>query len=452
MQPRPNVVLITVDSLRADHLGCYGGTPSPHLDRLARKSTLFRAAFSNGPNTPHAFPAILAGRYPLMANRLGLFDAPWTVADALRCEGYYTAGFNAANPYLSRAFHYHRGFEHFSTYLDFDPLGAARISEEEAETQTRVSVPKLDVDRYAVNPESLKHKAWVEKQMLEDVKQGVASAEQPFFLWVHWMDTHYPYIPEGVFQEAAGATLFDFEEVLNLNQRVRENAPFTPAQLNRVRELYRAAVLQVDAKTGNLLEFLATRGLDASSLVLFTADHGEEFQEHGDLQHKSKLFDELIRVPLLVRRPGSKPSEIREDLVDLRRLPSTVLEEVGAEPRFPAPGLYGRGEATSPTEAFVICEASYGTHGGTPVEAQVFNVDAMPKVYACRSLHWKVILDQSEDTAVAFHILRDPFEKEPRSLEAPPARRLHERLIEHVKWEERNRLRLKMRRVRARLI
>ena len=118
---QPNVILITVDSLRPDHLGCYGYTrpTSPNIDHFASDSFLFTHAFSNGPNTPHAFPAIMACRNSLMTKRLGLFDAPLTFAELLQSTNYTTIAFNASTPYISRFFPYERGLDECHDYRDF---------------------------------------------------------------------------------------------------------------------------------------------------------------------------------------------------------------------------------------------------------------------------------------------------------------------------------------------
>ncbi|MFQ5650886.1 MAG: sulfatase-like hydrolase/transferase [bacterium] len=450
---RPNTILITADSLRADRLGVYGyhKPTTPSLDRFAAGSFLFRRAFTNGPNTPHAFPAILAARSALLSRKLGMFEVPVALAEILKESGYLTLAFNAANPYVSRFFHYDRGFDEFRDYLDFD-LGAS-VSESQTDPSSYysasesaiITIPGLDVERYLVTEASIKSKAQLEGQINFDIFEALQRVgERPFFLWIHYMDTHYPYLPQVGPQVELGMQPIPREENLGLNMRVRENMHLSEEMLHRVSSLYDAAIRQLDSKVGALLDFLKQLGLYDSAQIIFTADHGEEFAEHGDLQHKSKLYDELLHVPLLVKQPGQRRGETRQELVSLLQIAPTILSTLGLESPFMRPAVF------EPEVGREICAAaSFGPNGVVPVDANMFRIDRMPKVYGCRSSKWKLVFDTLQQRYLLFNLLADPNEKQD-VYEAEKRRiaELQRKLDEYIVQLEKRRVRLEIERAR----
>ncbi len=450
MNVKVNIVLITADSLRADRLGCYGCArpTSPHLDRFAAESVRFSQAISNGPNTPHAFPAIMAGRSALLSPRLGLFDAPVTLAETLQQAGYQTIGFNAANPYVSRFFSYDRGFDEFYDYVDFE-IPALEFSNSPdrngGPASSVLAIPDLDVERYLVSEEGIKGKAYLESSINRDVCAAIARRSGgPLFLWVHYMDAHYPYVPQAQSQIELGLSPISREENLALNIRVRENTALSPDMLDKVEGLYDAAVHQLDCSVGALLQFLKRAGLYENSLIVFAADHGEEFLEHGDLQHKSKLYDELVRVPLLVKRPAMDRPEVRSGVVNLLQLAPTLLAEAGVPSPFPADSLFAV-DSKQP----VFSAAAYGVNGGTPVDADMFKTDRLAKRYALRNLQWKLIYDTGSGKFSLFNLLLDPAEQNDCfAAESEDHPDLRTRLLERISELEMARVRMQARRFR----
>ena len=377
MSPRPNIILITADSLRPDHLGCYGYArdTSPNIDRLASESIQFTHAFSDGPNTPHAFPAIMASRPALASKRLGLFDAPNTLAELLKAAGYQTLGFNSANPYVSRFFQYHRGFDHFRDYLDLPTSSSNARAETSSNGSGKrqssrpgdsiLSVPKFDLRNYVLSEENSRSKASLESTINREIIEHIPrQPQQPFFLWVHYMDTHYPYLPQRQAQLRLGVTPIEREENLGLNRMVRESVVTSPGALKKIVNLYDASVRQLDDKIGQVLDFLQQTGLYDSSLLVLTADHGEEFMEHGDLQHKSKLYDELLHVPLLVKLPEADKGSVRNELISLIQLAPTILSVAGVENPFENKSLLGhQSEGSQCDVSGIFAGASYGPNG-----------------------------------------------------------------------------------------
>lgn len=443
----PNIVLLTADSLRWDRLGCYGypRATSPNLDRLAAESVRFTHAFSNGPNTPHAFPAMLAGQDALASERLGLFDAPVTLAEALRDLGYATLGFNAGNPFVSRAFRYDRGFEHFEDFLEFEiPL------QRPGPASAHVSIPELELERYVVSEESIRSKAQLENRLNAEVFDRLQKVDrEPFFLWIHYMDTHYPYLPQAQPQRELNGTVVSREENRELNTRVRENLAVSATVLQRIGALYDAAIRQLDEKVGEVLAYLARRNLYDSAVIVFAADHGEEFLEHGDLQHKSKLFDELLRVPLLIKRPNPTGGEVSDALISLAQLPDTVLALLGQGSPFGYRSALPQVAAAARPRA-VFSGASYVADHHAPTDQNVLSVSRLPQIYACRSARWKLIWDLGRDAWHLYDVVADPLERHNRfEAEGEKVTPLRRRLTDYVQLLERSRLRSRATRVRG---
>jgi len=405
---RTNLVLITADSLRADRLGCYGyrRETTPTLDEFANESHRFLKAFAAGPNTPHAFPAIMAGRSSLLSRRLGLFDDGVTLAEVLQANGYTTVGVNAANPYVSRFFQYDRGFDHFQDFIELDLSARNHTSSESG-----VSIPELDINHYVVSESAIRQKATLENRINGELFEILETAAQPFFIWMHYMDPHYPYVPQPEHQEALGFAPISREENLRLNIRVRENLEVKPTQSDRIGQLYDASVRQLDAKVNEIFQFLKSRNLYEDAMVVFAADHGEEFLEHGGLQHKSKLYDELLHVPLLIKLPRQHEGAVHHGLTSLLHLPSTILSVAGITTPFLLPSVFSKRSPALGTKIFA--EASYIGDDTPPVDSSMYNIEPLAKRACLRTEHWKVILDSASAAPLLLNLLDDPHESRP---------------------------------------
>lgn len=406
---KPNILLITADSLRADRLGCFGSrcSISPNINRFAGTSTIFEHAFSDGPNTPHAFPGIMASRCSMLSPKLGLFDVPITLAEALSEGGYTTLGYNAGNPYVSAHFEYHRGFDEFHDFMRLSSFSENRKGYESSENL--ITVPMHDLEDYLVTEANIRAKAALENSFVDTVVGRLQNIQtRPFFMWIHFMDAHYPYLPQADVQNALFGNIISREENFRLNTAVRENLAMPAAMLAKVTALYDAAIHQLDAKVGHLFGFLSRQKWYNNMLIVLCADHGEEFLEHGDLQHKSKMYDELLHVPLLVKMPGQSAARRHGNLVSLLQVAPTIMAVAGRENPFkhaalPAP-------LAAKPENPVFSAASIGGNGGTPVDHQMLMTDRLPKVYSIRNHHWKLIHKTKSRSWELFNLQQDPFE------------------------------------------
>jgi arylsulfatase A-like enzyme len=273
---RPNVLLITVDTLRADYLGAYGSSAArtPHIDRLAREGSLFERAAAPMPLTRPTHASILTARYPrehgVVNNAVSLPDASRTLAEILRAEGYRTGAFVAVALLTAEA-GFAQGFETFRA-----PTTSKQRPADE------------------VVPEAI------------DWLAGLSNNE-PFFLWTHVFDPHLPYAPPAEYRDggesavAGGLTEVSWPLLRKIANR---NGGDVPASvLQQAKALYHGEIAYADHWIGVLLDEVdRLRGLD-DTMVVFTADHGECFENGVYFEHSDCLTQAALRVPLIVRYP-----------------------------------------------------------------------------------------------------------------------------------------------------
>jgi arylsulfatase A-like enzyme len=294
-RPGSHVIVVSFDALRPDALGAYGypKPTSPHLDAFAKEAVLFENAYSVAPKTPTSFAAFFTGRRPTDVFRgWRLKDVP-TLAELMRAAGYATAAF-ANNPQLVAERGFGRGFD---TYRVRPGVGDPGLLAEAS--------------------------VWL-----------AAHRERPVFLWLHWLDPHSPWVFRPASQD-----LYD-EDYAGPYEKVAAQllSVEDPDELARVRSLYDGEIRAVDRLFGRLQDRLRELGLYDDAIVIVTADHGEEFMEHGHLQH-GWLTEENVRIPLMIRHPDRPhASRVRVRVSNLDFLPM-VARLVG----LPEPeGVVGR--------------------------------------------------------------------------------------------------------------
>lgn len=371
------IVLITIDSLRADHLGAYGygRNTSPHIDALAAQGVRYAQAISNGGGTPEAFPSILGGVSPPIhwQEYREIFRHRPTIAHILRDAGYETAAFHS-NPYLSRWFHYHRGFDLFDDGMTKLTPEQAFLLEDDWPQRAR------GIFRLFNRMRSL-YRGWSPPIVkAEDLNEKVISwlraRSRKFFLWIHYMDVHYPYKPPPLYLRLLGAPPVNSWRMLGLYYQLRRNPHgLSPRDLQILVNLYDACIRYVDDAIGSLLAELQKKWPEAA--IVLTADHGDAFGDHGRFSHDS-LYEELLRVPLVVAGGGTKSGTVVAEQVSLRGISDAILSLVGLG----RPGLWGGSQAVS-------------TASPVPREERVFSVCLNPsqkrRLISCRTEGWKYI-------------------------------------------------------------
>lgn len=314
---RPNVLLILVDTMRADHLGCmgYDRNTTPTIDSLAARGTLFTGCQGQSSWTLPAMTTILSG---LNAREHGAgrrYDALYGVSGAipwmphiLKSGGYETgAFFNVL--FMSSDFGFHRGFDHF----DCPAPAPGEPSRNAGET----------VDACI--------------QWLETIP-----ADRPFFAAVHFFDPHIPYGPPApwntLFTDPGYCGEYDAEwgEVSDLNAVHAGRDTIPPEGLNNLLALYDGEIAYTDMQIGRLIDRLTAMGLSENTLIVVVGDHGEEFMEHGGMDHGRTLYQEVCHVPLVFCGPGVPRGAVVNTLVAQLNILPTVLDLAGMEPSEPS--------------------------------------------------------------------------------------------------------------------
>ncbi len=395
-------ILLTVDSLRADALGCYGsGTETPNLDRLAAGSVRYARAFATGARTMQSFPGILASNYPTTGGAIQTLGGRTSVAECFQRAGFRTAAFHS-NPVVSRWMGYGRGFDTFwdsmpsETGAPENPRGArARAARLMARRCPRLFGVARRVYRHLFCrsiPAGEAHEP-AETTTARAV-QWLEQAGDRWFLWLHYMDPHYPY----------GARLSHLaEDRRRAAMALFRKATRTPHRLGRddlaeLRRLYAEEVNYLDRWLGELFGFLQDRGLWDDLALCFTSDHGDAFMEHGMFGHGELLYDELTRVPLMLKAPGLTP-RVEPGPASLLDVSPTLVELAGLEA--PA-GFEGCSLLGSPPRECAFAETAY----------RMF-VSEMPHRAAACTRDWKLIRDLERGRDELYSVTTDPAEARP---------------------------------------
>lgn len=299
-QELPNILIVTVDTLRADYLGTYGDSTArtPNIDKLAQSATLFERAAAPMPLTRPSHFSLLTARYPrehgVVNNAMALPDEATTVTELLRDRGYATGAFLSVG------------------LLDKDSGGGQGFSTLDAAS-----------GKYQRRAEDTVSSAL---SWLEQVQDG------PFFLWVHLFDPHIPYAPPEQFRSPEVAKVPDVTWP-RLNKIAGENDNNIPAEiLEQAKELYRGEIAYTDHWIGKLFEGVEHHAEPEDTLIVFTADHGECFENGSFFEHSDCLFEPAIRIPLLIRYPPMFPPGTRVDSqVSIIDIAPTLLRAIGAD-------------------------------------------------------------------------------------------------------------------------
>jgi arylsulfatase A-like enzyme len=327
---QPNILLITIDALRADMLGCYGYSKSvtPNIDRQAARSIRFDQAITGGSWTQAAFPVLLTSTYaswyggclgPLAPER----PSP---IELLATRGYTAAAFSTS-PLLSRKYGYQRGFRRFE---DLVPVEQDPMLRRVKGGERFLRIPLI---HYLSKPLGIRMRParlYVSAEALTDVViRGVESARKPFLIWAHYMDVHWPYHLEETLshpQEIAQAWR-DLAHLYNVNWN---GSKITSDQREHYRTLYERALSYADAQIGRLLHRLEELNLFGNTVVILVSDHGEEFLERKHWGHfEINLHDEILRVPLIIYLPELKTGHVVSRQVRTLDIMPTILDLCG---------------------------------------------------------------------------------------------------------------------------
>ncbi len=342
--PRPpDLVLIVIDTLRADHLGCYGyeRATSPAIDRLAAESILFERAYSTAPWTLPAFASILTGLYPhehgASLDYFAVRDDVPLLAEELHDAGYETAAF-VSHIYTSSRYGFDRGCETFEEFGLAENYAFDQAKEPNAE---RVITAAID---------------WLDSR----------DRSRPFFLTVHLFDPHWDYAAPPPFAGTLAGSSDSFAvdgSFASIRPYMDRAADLSPRDASHLKDLYDEEIRYTDAWIDTLLTRLARE--PSEPVVALTADHGEEFQEHGGLGHAYTFYDEVLRVPLILRLPDRNgKGEVRTEWVSTSALSPTLLSLAGAAPAGAARPPLATLTGTAAPRALYAATNRDGRYGG----------------------------------------------------------------------------------------
>ena len=422
---RPVTVLFTVDSLRADALGA---ADVPTMDRLGERGTVFENAFANGNWTPFSFPSVLGPDHVFTDSRgVGVSDAP-TLADRLQDAGVETAGFNAANGFLTEHWGYDSGFDAFETFTGGNDGFYSRYLTAHPTVQAWVQVATTPFRRLVGRGESdatnVSRMRDVERRAIEFLDD----AEPPFFLWVHYMDTHTPYVPAPKYVRDVTGDSVGSLRMLRAHLRAGLGREVSDGTLDDLESLYHATVQQVDDSVERVLSALDDRGLRDDATVVLAGDHGEEFMEHGHLAHYPKLYEELVHVPLIVDAPDTDSRTVG-DAVGLDAVPATICDAMG----LPTDGFVAESvlptvrDGESPRDGPVTSVAVRGERvTSQPIPR---HLDDGELLVSARTADWAYVYHTDSEERELYDRTRDPTEQDDRWAEMADSdvvRQLHD--------------------------
>ncbi len=369
---RPNVLVLLVDTLRADRLGAYGASPSPTpaLDRVAAEGVVFEQSIAQAPWTLPSVASILTGVHPRSHGVLGrlvdedsdeleaafLADAFRTLPEHAALAGVTTVGLSA-NPLIGRGTNLVQGFETFVEYGWDRPR--------------RNWIPAAELNARFL--------AWVR-----------ANRDHRFFAYLQYMEPHDPYTPHDAPPAPPGARpVVAAGEIHDLARKVNWGAapPLGDVEVGHLRRLYDGEVADWDHAFADLRAALEAEGLWDSTVVVVTSDHGESFQEHGRLTHGTHLYDELLRVPLVIAGPGIAPARDAQPAQGIDLYP-TVARLLGLD----APdGVAGHDLLGAERADAVVSETSIGVApDGTRTELVSLRTPTRKLVHAPDHAHFEL--------------------------------------------------------------
>jgi arylsulfatase A-like enzyme len=399
--PPPAIVVLSLDTLRADHLSGYGyeRPTSPRLDAFAADSVRFGAALAQATGTLPSHLSLLSSLNPPQfritrddgrnfaqtSTRLRLPDAVTTLAEVLRSAGYETVAITDGGP-MNPRFGFAQGFDRFEV-------------NRERGLRTTLSVLSALLEQRARSAE------------------GDASTPPPLFLFLHTFDIHEPYQAPEPYARAFSRKSFDevtralgFRPVPRLLDL--HKGELTPEDVTEVRALYDNGIVSTDDQVSRLFELLDRHGLYEDAIVVVLSDHGEEFLEHGAFNHGRTVYEELVRVPLLIRLPGGRHAgRVVQEPVALLDVAPTILDAANLPipPAFQGDSLLG-----------VI----KGSQAGDRLrERAVYfeSPNARAGVHGLRRDRWKLIRNGSGEEEL-YDLASDPRERRNLSNEAVEVR------------------------------
>ncbi len=375
-----NIVLITIDTLRADHLSCYGyeRNTSPNIDKIAEEGIIYKSAIAPCSWTAPSMASLFTSLYPINHGvRQGIFYKPketkhiladelTTLAEILKAHGYTTFGVST-NMQLNKKRGFAKGFDYFKCQYK------------------QAFAPSVNKTIFS----------WEAK----------IKSSNKFFLWAHYMDPHGPYHARPPwYAQYTSKTSTRLALSGKNTDEIKEYIPILkkdPQALSNLIAIYDSEINFVDYYIGKLFQRLK---LDNNTLIIITADHGEEFFEHDQFTHGHNLFQETIRIPLIVKLPGNSQKKVVERLVNLVDIMPTITELLNI---IPPEQTLGKSLLKREGALFEIKKAVYSEDAP---EYTFSELDYMSTLKIIMTPEWKYIYDYNNKTGQLYNLKSDPSE------------------------------------------
>lgn len=422
-----NIVLITIDTLRKDHCGCYGYSRdiTPFIDKISKSGVRFRYPFANGPLTTRSFPSILGGQHIFYGkeDNIQSYFLPKnveTIPQKLKNSGYYTAAFQAGNPFISSFYGYDRGFDFFEDFLK----GSSECEKmERSMTQT----PKKEMKKKLLSKvgsfldsfpklKNIAKKGYPTYILLRDTRKYVKKLrnneipfirgdklnetilkwlecyheEKPLFLWVHYMDVHQPHIPKEDISKSLNISVYSDKIIAKHWAEILSHRVKNSKQIRELMDLYDCEIKYEDKCIEELFDIFERNNLTKeNTFFILTADHGEEFGEHGGLGHELKLYNEMLSVPLIfVGERSEKYKDFTDSLIELKSISQVILDVAKA------------GEVTDISKEYVLSQSLRG------------DGENWVRLISLQNKKFKLIFDVGLEANNEFYdLIRDSYEK-----------------------------------------
>ena len=400
-----NVILLTIDALRKSALGCYGNDSrlTPFIDSLREDSIIFTKAQSSGPYTQASFTGLLTSSYFLEYGQPKGFAPQRTlVSEPLHEAGINTAAFHS-NPHLSAFLGWNRGWDAF-----YDSI------------KDKVH-PRSPYIRGCIINEKVIN--WLSSHLKE-------SREGPFFLWLHYMDIHEPYMPEKKYVDIVDPSLIiSQDEMYELfKNTLQKRDASDPAKVSLLKKLYDIQVRELDTHIEEFFGSLEKLGTLKDTVIIIASDHGDEFNEHGGLSHDDKMYCELIDIPLIIR--GTGESGVCDTLVSNIDIPPTIINLFGLK----ALANFA-GHSLLPLQDY----PNKGVFGEAIDQRSKRGGDIEKDIYFYREDDLKIIYRANLDNWEMYNLKKDPHELDNILDTSPRAEELKTKLKPRVRrWANNN--------------
>ena len=415
-----NIILVTLDSLRADHCSFMGypRDTTPTIDRMASKGLVFKNAIAASIGTPASMICTFTGDYPTISN-FETSPEPWrkvlsqrnTIAQVLSQNGYATGAFNP-NVFVSSYFGFNKGFGHYEDFLNRqDTMDSVyyKILDRAMKSGRKGFASSLRNMRNLIIREEV-FKPW--KDYYHQIIEWVEGCKKPFFLWVLLLDTHHPYLaPSESRQWSSWFSMLHSNWKL---QRIKDKAKLSEKEQVNIINAYDDSVHYAD----KFIERLWRDLRDEDPIFVIHSDHGEAFGEHGKYGHGPLLYEEFIHVPMVIYNFDKERKVARP--VSLTGFAPTIMELIGKMNEFPS-------------KSFLEGEKDWAI-------SKVF--EGEKRKLAIRMKDWKYLTGNKEENEL-YHLKEDPYEQVNMIAEYPKLVKVMEEIVRlHIRDEKRSHARV----------